>query len=73
MKSVAKRLLDYLQTHGSISSMEIINKFSVTRPAREIHLLREQGYRRNIITEMVTVKRKDTGVKVKHAVYWWVD
>ena len=71
MESVAKRLIKYLRRYRSISSMEIIKTFDVTRPAREIHLLRGQGY--NIRTEMVERKRRDTGKRVKYAVYWLDD
>lgn len=55
-KSQLKDVLQYLQTNGSITSMEAFNKFRITRLAACIHILRRYGY--NIETEKMSGKNE---------------
>lgn len=41
-------VLDYLQAHGSITSMDAWSKFHITRLAAVIFILRKRGY--NIVS-----------------------
>lgn len=43
-KSQLKDVLEYMQQHGSITSMEAFEYFHITRLASCIHLLRKYGY-----------------------------
>ena len=37
-------ILEHLQEHGSITSLEAIDKYKCTRLSQYIHLLRKEGY-----------------------------
>lgn len=65
-----KAVLQWLQTHASISSMEAIQNFGATRLSAIIFKLRKRGY--NI--ETVTVEGKDRfGNSVRYARYYLRD
>lgn len=55
-KSQLKDVLNYMQKHGSITSMEAFSKFHITRLAVCIHHLREYGYQ--IKTDTMTGKNE---------------
>ena len=46
--SQTSEILNHLQTHGSITSLEAINLYGATRLASIIYVLRQRGY--NITT-----------------------
>lgn len=49
--SQTKAVLNYMQTHDGITSMEAFEKYGATRLSGLIFSLKKQGY--NIVTEMV--------------------
>lgn len=51
-----QRIIQYIQTFGSISTMEAFSDLGVTRLASRIHDLRRQGY--NIVSEIKTGKNR---------------
>jgi hypothetical protein len=54
-KTIQKqRILEYMDKHGSITSMEGQNELGIARTASRICDLRKAGY--NIVSEWVTVK-----------------
>ena len=61
-----QRIIDYIKTFGSISTIEAFNDLSVTRLASRIHDLKGQGY--NIVSSIVTSKNR-FGEKVHYSVY----
>ena len=65
-----KAVLEWLQTHASISSMEAINNFGATRLSAIIFNLRKRGY--NIETVMVD-SRDRFGNKMQFARYYLRD
>lgn len=65
VKTQWKDVLEYLQTHDGISSMEAWSKFHITRLADVIFKLRKRGY--DIVTEDCT-GRNEYGV-YNYAVY----
>lgn len=69
LRSATKKLKKYLETYGSISSTEIVDRFNLMQPARRIYSLRED-YGLDIRTRLVDRKRKDSGKPYKLAIYW---
>lgn len=43
--SLADRVLDYMQTYGSITSMEAFTELGITRLAAHISILKDRGYK----------------------------
>ena len=66
MNSAAKELIQYLQTHRGITSMEAFRLFNITRLSGIIYSLKKQGYVFKTITH-TTVTRH--GRHVKYAEY----
>ena len=60
-------ILEHLQEHGSITSLEAIEKYKCTRLAQYIHLLRKEGY--VIESEDVTFVHSITGRKGQYSKY----
>ena len=60
-------ILEHLQEHGSITSMEAYDRYQCTRLAHYIYLLRKEGY--EIETEDVTFIHSITGRKGQYARY----
>jgi hypothetical protein len=56
MNTQCKRVIDYMETHGSITPLEALQEISVMRLASRISDLRKQGY--SICKEMVKAKNK---------------
>lgn len=56
-KTQNEELLDYLNTHRTITQMKAWRELGIMRLASRISDLREQGY--VITTEMITVKAKN--------------
>lgn len=46
-KSQEQKILDYMATHGSISTMQAIRNFGCTRLSARIYDLRDQGFEIN--------------------------
>lgn len=65
-----KAVLEWLQTHASISSMEAIRSFGATRLSAIIFNLRKRGY--NIETVMVDGKDR-FGNSMRYARYYLRD
>ena len=63
-----KIILKHLQEHGSITSLEAIEKYHCTRLSQYILLLRKDGY--NIRNEEVPFVHSVTGVKSAYVRYW---
>ena len=61
-----KEVLKYLQTHGSITSMEAINLFGATRLSAIIFNLRKKGYN---ITSVDKTTKDRYGHTVPYAEY----
>ena len=61
-----QRIIDYMQTFGSISTIEAFNDLGVARLASRIHDLKGQGY--NIVSTVGTAKNR-YGETVHFAVY----
>lgn len=61
-------ILEHLQTHGSITSLEAIQEYKCTRLAQYILLLRKDGY--EIRNEDVPFIHSVTGRKSTYARYW---
>ena len=51
-----QRILDYMERHGSISTLEAFNDLGVARLASRIHDLKDRGY--NIKSETKTGKNR---------------
>ena len=60
-------ILQHLQEHGSITSLEAIEKYHCTRLAQYIYLLRKEGY--SITDEDVTFIHSITGRKGQYSRY----
>ena len=60
-------ILEHLQEHGSITSMEAYDRYKCTRLAQYIHLLRKEGY--VIESEDVSFIHSITGRKGRCARY----
>ena len=60
-------ILEHLQAHGSITSMEAIEKYHCTRLSHYIYLLRKEGY--GIASEDVSFVHSVTGRKGQYAKY----
>ena len=60
------RILDYMDSFGSISTMEAFNDLGVTRLASRIHDLRRMGF--TILSETKTSKNR-FGESVHYSVY----
>ena len=61
-------ILWHLQTHGSITSLEAIERYKCTRLSQYILLLRKDGY--NIRNEDVPFIHSVTGKKSSYVRYW---
>ena len=61
-------ILDHLQTYGSITSLEAIEKYKCTRLSQYILLLRKEGY--TIRNEGVPFTHSVTGKKSAYVRYW---
>ena len=61
-------ILDHLQTYGSITSLEAIEKYKCTRLSQYILLLRKEGY--TIRNEDVPFTHSVTGKKSAYVRYW---
>ena len=60
-------ILEHLQAHGSITSLEAIAEYKCTRLSHYIYLLRKDGY--EITSEDVTFIHSVTGRKGQYARY----
>ena len=60
-------ILEHLQEHGSITSLEAIDKYKCTRLSHYIYLLRKEGY--EIESEDVSFIHSITGRKGQYAKY----
>ena len=60
-------ILEHLQEHGSITSLEAIEKYHCTRLSHYIYLLRKEGY--VIESEDVSFIHSITGRKGQYAKY----
>ena len=60
-------ILEHLQAHGSITSMEAIEKYHCTRLSHYIYLLRKEGY--VIESEDVSFIHSITGRKGQYSRY----
>lgn len=60
-------ILEHLQEHGSITSLEAIDKYRCTRLSHYIYLLRKEGY--VIESEDVTFIHSITGRKGQYSRY----
>ena len=68
MKGSKVRILEHLQTYGTITSMEAFERYGITRLAARISELREKGY--DIRTMMVYGRnRYDDAVRYAKYVY----
>ena len=63
-----KIILDHLQTYGSITSLEAIEKYKCTRLSQYILLLRKDGYK--IDNEEIPFTHSVTGKKSSYVRYW---
>ena len=61
-------ILKHLQAHGSITSLEAIEKYKCTRLSQYILLLRKDGYK--IRNEDVPFVHSVTGKKSAYVRYW---
>lgn len=61
-------ILEHLQTHGSITSLEAIEKYKCTRLSQYILLLRKDGY--NIRNEEIPFVHSVTKKKSSYVRYW---
>lgn len=61
-------ILEHLQTYGSITSLEAIEKYKCTRLSQYILLLRKDGYK--IKNEDVPFIHSVTGKKSAYVRYW---
>ena len=61
-------ILDHLQTYGSITSLEAIEKYKCTRLSQYILLLRKAGYK--IDNEEIPFIHSVTGKKSSYVRYW---
>lgn len=52
----ARKILEFMQTYGSISSMEAFRKLGITRLSARIYDLRRAGYQ---VENRRVVKKKD--------------
>lgn len=60
-------ILEHLQEHGSITSLEAIEKYRCTRLSHYIYLLRKEG--NNIVSEDVSFIHSITGRKGQYSKY----
>ena len=60
-------ILEHLQEHGSITSLEAIEKYHCTRLSHYIYLLRNEGY--GITSEDVSFIHSITGRKGQYSKY----
>ena len=60
-------ILEHLQEHGSITSLEAIDKYKCTRLSHYIYLLRKEGYA--IESEDVSFIHSITGRKGQYSKY----
>ena len=60
-------ILEHLQEHGSITSLEAIDKYRCTRLSHYIYLLRKEGY--TIESEDVSFIHSITGRKGQYSRY----
>lgn len=60
-------ILEHLQEHGSITSLEAIDKYKCTRLSHYIYLLRKEGY--VIESEDVSFVHSITGRKGQYSKY----
>lgn len=51
-----QRIVDYMRTFGSISTIEAFNDLGVARLASRIHDLKKQGY--DIVSDVKTAKNR---------------
>jgi len=56
MATQNEQILNYLQTHKTITSLQAINEFGVTRLSHVIYSLKKEGH--NIYTETISVKNR---------------
>ena len=63
------QILNYIKSHGSITSLEAFKEIGCTRLSGRIFDLKKQGY--NIVSEMETVPTRDGTARV--AVYRLVE
>ena len=64
-------ILEHLQEHGSITSLEAIDKYHCTRLSHYIYLLRKEGY--VIESEDVSFIHSITGRKGQYSRYIFAD
>ena len=60
-------ILEHLQEHGSITSLEAIDKYKCTRLSHYIYLLRKEGF--TILSEDISFVHSITGRKGQYARY----
>ena len=60
-------ILEHLQEHGSITSMEAYDRYQCTRLAHYIYLLRKDGH--TILNEDISFIHSITGRKGQYAKY----
>lgn len=65
-----KIILEHLQAHGSITSLEAIAMYKCTRLSQYILLLRKEGYK--IDNEEIPFVHSVTGKKSAYVRYWLV-
>lgn len=56
MKTQCERVLDYIKTYGSITTLEAFNDLGIARLGSRIHDLRSDGF--NIKGETIAVKNR---------------
>lgn len=69
MKTQCQMVIEHINDYGSITSLEAINKYGITRLGSVIHILRRKdGY--NILSKNETSKNK-YGRKVTYSRYYF--
>lgn len=66
MLTQCQKLLDHLEQHKTITTLEATQKFYIMRPSNRIQELKDRGY--DIDTEIVYKKRED-GSRTHYARY----
>lgn len=65
-ETLIKKILNHLEVHGTITSMEAITNYGATRLSAIIFILRERGYN---ISTIMTEGLNRYGRKVRYAIY----
>lgn len=61
-----RKILEYMQTYGSISSMEAFRELGITRLSARIYDLRREGYQ----IDTWRVSKKQNGEKIMYFRYY---